>query len=135
MSLGIGAEVSVGAFDLVNAGIEGNIKLVTFDFGIGAFTKTYFNELTHEGSVKGTLGIGPYIGVTGPQGELKIYVDLPLLFSDIRLEQTILSFQAFQSDLYDEPFYESSKTNWIQVARPDLIDYQYSDLNTTDEED
>ena len=56
-------------------------------------------------------------------GFLKAYIELPLLLADIRIEQTLISFQSIKYQIYGEPFTESGKTNWVQAENAAIIDY------------
>jgi hypothetical protein len=132
VAMGVEAELSIGALGLISAGVEGSIDIVSFDLGFGALTRVYYDEVNAPGMVKGSIGFGPDLWFIGPQGELKAYVELPLLLAKVRIEQVILSFQAFKLKLYDEPFVESAKTGWVDLARPELVDYSYPDLRIDD---
>lgn len=120
---------SIGAFDLVTAGITGSIDVVTFDLGIQFLTKTYYNEANFKGKVKGTLGVGASIWATGPQGSVSGYATL----LGAKLEVPMLSFQAFKGPIYDSAFVESEKTNWVNVEDANKIDYSFDGLNSSDD--
>ncbi|MBN2041774.1 MAG: hypothetical protein JW864_17190 [Spirochaetes bacterium] len=122
VTCGVEAEFGLSApLNIASVGLEGGIDFFSFDFGIGLFTNAYYNQSTHPGEVRGTLGVGPEIKLTGPQGYLKMYVNL--LFNLARIEFPIISFQAIEVTLYEEPFTESEKINWVDVEDADKIDY------------